>query len=474
MKHKSLFTFGISLVALVFILSCSDDMTDPNDPKFGDNNDDPVVVESPNAEITLTVDATDAVEISPLLFGINNDWRQIPDESFPDFISTIGELNYSVLRYPGGWESEFYAWTTNSTPGWNNTPAKPGAAVSTLKDNSNQYSIVLPTTDAMNKVVGSSQWNSAIANLKARTKAALDATDMSDGLVEIGNEWWLQYAGGATRTQKLDKYVRVAMEIAAFIDTEYPNHTFKLLINGDYTKPEEFTTMKNLFTTAYDVIDGVALHTYTGYTSHTHNIEDLEQRIIDCANNFNPQKDYIYLSEWMPSRDYNDRALYMEAANILPDIFHIYARAGADAGAYWPPINSSVPGLGLTNWNYSVVYPTGQILGEMARSYKGKALKTTSNNFHLAAAQPDDNTMVLFITGGNESGKTVAVRVAGFAISSIDKVERYVPADYNETNKAEPYIIQTATAQITVDNEIVVDVNKQGKYQIYKIVIKGE
>jgi|GEM_PF-2131895 len=466
----------ISLVFLGLVFACStSDATDPNDSQFDDTDDNPTTGGggASNADITLSVDAADAVDIYPDIFGVNNDWRQIPDNTFSNFANTLGNIGATVVRYPGGWESEFYAWTSNTTPGWNNTPSQPGASVSTLKSHISNYSIVLPTAEAMNTTVGSGQWNTAIANLKARTKEALTVSNIGNGLVEIGNEWWLQFAGGVSRAQKLDKYVNVAMELAEYIESEYPNRTFKLLINGDYTQPQEFTAMKNKFTRAYIEIDGVALHTYTGYNTTTHNIADLEKRIKDCANNFNPNKNFKYLSEWMPSRDYNDRALYMEAANILPDIVHIYARAGSQAAAFWPPINSSIPGLGLTNWNYSKVFPTGQILGELADSYKGKSLKTTSNKFHLAAALQDANTMVLFITGGKESGKKVAVKINGFTISSIQTVERYVPFDYGNTAAAEPYITQTATAEISSDNEVVVDVNKQGLYQIYKIVVKG-
>lgn len=456
------------------ILACSSsEPTDPNDPKFDDTNDGDDPVENINADITLTVDATDGVDIHTDIFGVNNDWRQIPDNTFSNFASTLGTIGTTVVRYPGGWESEFYAWTSNTTPGWNNTPTQPGASVSTLKSNVSNYSVVLPTAAAMNTTVGSSQWNTAMENLKARTKEALTVTNVGDGLVEIGNEWWLQFAGGVSRAQKLDKYVQIAMDIAEYIESEFPNRTFKLLINGDYTEPQEFTTMKNKFTKAYDAIDGVALHTYTGYVTDTHNIADLEERIIDCANNFNPNKNFKYLSEWMPSRDYNERALYMEAANIIPDIIHIYARTGSEAAAFWPPINTSIPGLGLTNWNYTKVFPTGQILGDMAESYKGKALKTTSDKFHLAAALQDANTMVLYITGAKESGKKVAVKVNGFTITSIEKVERFVPFDYSDTAKAESYKIETASAQLSTNNEVVVDVNKQGLYQIYKITLKG-
>ena len=65
------------------------------------------------------------------------------------------------------------------------------------------------------------------------------------------------------------------------------------------------------------------------------------------------------------------------------------------------------------------------------------------------------------------------VKINGFTISSIQAVERYTPNDYSNTAAAEPYTTQTATAKISKDNEVVIDVNKEGLYQIYKIVLKG-
>jgi hypothetical protein len=474
-NNKTIINFFLAILFGFFLTGCSEDnSTDPNDPIFDDIEEGGDETEGIiNTEITLTVNAHDGVDINPDIFGVNNDWRQIPDNTFSAFANTLKSISTPVLRYPGGWESEFYAWTTNTTPGWNNTPDNPGASVPTLKSNVTNYSIVLPTVDAMNTTVGSSQWNTAILKLENTAEIAITESGIQDGIVEIGNEWWLQFAGGANRSQKLDKYVNVAMNLAEHINEKFPNRTFKLLINGDYTQPQEFTTMKNKFTKAYDVIDGVALHTYVGYTTSTHNISNLEKRIIDCADNFNADKNFSYLSEWMPARDYNERALYMQAANIIPDIIHIYARAGADAAAFWPPINTSIPGLGLTNWNYTIVYPTGQIMGELAQSYKGKALKTTSDTYHLAAALNDNETMVLYITGGKEVTLKTGVKVEGFTINSIESVERFVPEDYTDTSKAAPYITQVASAELSSDNKVVLDVNREGLYQIYKIVVKG-
>ncbi len=470
MKLNKLKLF-LYILAGVLYSACSNEFTSSDDSKYDDLEE--VDNEVLDVDVLLSVDASDGVQINPEIFGVNNDWRQIPDDTFSNFTSTLDGLNYSVLRYPGGWESEFYDWTTNSTPGWDNTPSKPGASVNSLKANVSNYSIVIPTTEAMNTTPGSVQWDLAIDNLKNKAKKALTVTNVEGGIVEIGNEWWLQYAGGVNRSQKLEKYVKVAMELAEYINEEFPNHTFKVLVNGDYTEPQEFTTMKNKFIKAYDVIDGVALHTYAGYSTETHNIAKLEQRIKDCANNFNAEKNFVYLSEWMPSRDYNDRALYMEAANIIPDMIHIYARASADAAAFWPPINSSIPGLGLTNWNYSKVFPVGQILGNLAKSYYGKALKTVSDRFHIAAALNDSQTMVLYVTGGKEGYAKVGVKMDNFTVNSIESVERYVSLDYSDTAKADSYVAESASATI-VNNHVVFDLNKEGKYQIYKIIVKGQ
>ena len=464
----------IILCAGFLFIACSNDFTDPNDPKFNDIVDNPNIGGgSANADVTLLVDATDGVDINPEIFGINNDWRRVPQTTFPAFYDMLQDVNYELVRFPGGWESEFYNWDNNTTPNWDNKPNLPGASMDDVKGKTSKYSIVIPTVDAMNRAIGSAQWNNAMDALKVTAEKAIVKSNIDEGIVEIGNEWWLQYAGGSNRDQKLSKYVNIAMNLAEFINTKFPNRKFKLLVNGDYTEPQEFTIMKNRFTKAYDQIDGVALHTYVGYQSSTHNMADLEKRIKDCANNFNPDKNYVYLSEWMPSRDYNDRAVYMEAANIIPDIIQIYARAGADAGAYWPPVNTPVPGLGITNWNYSLIYPVGQIFADLSKDYKGKSLKTTSNSFHLAAALKDQETMILYITGGKEQGKKVAVKVNGFEITKIESVEKFVPDDYADTGKAAAYKVESAQAEISSDNEVYFEINKEGKYQIYKITLKN-
>ncbi len=453
------------LVCALTLFSCKKSTTEVKQ--------DPIIVEPPIG-LNLIVNADDKLPINPNIFGINNDWSKITNASFPAFASATVAINNQIMRFPGGFESEFYDWNTNTTPGWSKTPTTAGASISTLKANVSNYTIVVPTTIALNQPLNSAAWINAVATLKTTAVNAINLADPTKvKIVEIGNEWWLQFAGGVPRADKLTKYIKTAMNIAEFIDQQFPNRTFKLLINGDYSEPAEFATMKTAFTTAYNTIDGVALHPYTGYNSTDHSITNLEAQIQQCANNFNPAKNFVYASEWAPSKDYNSDKVYMQAANVIPDIIHILARAGVDAGAYWPPINVSIPGLGFYNTTYSVVYPCAQIMNELATSYTGQALKTTSSSVHIAAALNDANTITLFITGSDVASSIVNTKINGFTIGSIQSVKKFRPSNYAETSAASPYVTENATATLDpANNRISFTINSGGLYEIYKIVLK--
>ena len=464
---------------LMLFFACSPDATDPLDPKYEPievKEEDDEVEEEGEAEFdgeSFTINVTDRKTINPLIFGMNNDWRQIPGSRFTDFSQEYKTLGGQLLRFPGGWESEFYDWETNTTPNWDNKPDQPGADIDLVKSNIDNVSIVLPTTLAMNHALNSSQFVEALSELKNTARTALDMVGVDDvGIVEIGNEWWLQYAGGVSRSEKLKKYSVIAMNIAEFIGEEFPDRNFKLLINGDYTRPSEFTDIKNNFTSAYDKIDGVALHTYVGYETESHNMADLEQRIIQSADNFNSEKNFVYLSEWMPSRDYNERRLYMEAANIIPDIFQIYALSNVDAAAFWPPVNSSIPGVGVFSWNFSKVFPVGQIFSELSSNFKGQVVRTTDGEFKITAALQDESTLVVYIPGKDKSATNIQLQFQGFNVQNIASAQKFIPHNYSETDIAEPYKTTDATVSL-IDQEIMFQINNEGPYEIFKLVLKG-
>lgn len=431
----------------------------------------------------LNVFVADKVFINPDIFGVNNDWRFISDERFPSFSNTIKDLNLGVLRYPGGWESEWVDWATNTAPSWPNAPDVPGASIATVQSNYSNYSIVIPTLQAMNQRYNSAAWHNAVAKLKLIAKDAIDRARAGGNTVkyvEIGNEWWLMYAGGVSRSEKLINYSKTAMHITSYLAEQYPNRDFKIIINGDFTVPQEFATMKANFTEALDEVDGIALHTYTGYHPPEDKIDfgikTLGDKIDACAKNFNSNKKLIiYASEWMAARDYNEGRVYMEAANILPDIIHIYARHGVDAAAYWPPVNSTAPGVGLVSWNASVVFPCGQILSDMANSFKGEVVRTVSDNsIGITGALTHPGNMVLYITGKDNPSTHVEITVHNFEISRIESIKKFRPDDYSQTNKAAPYIIETGSANLESPGSIKFHLNNSGPYEIFKIELNGK
>jgi hypothetical protein len=433
----------------------------------------------------LHVYVNDQVNINPEIFGVNNDWSQVTDANFGNFATAMSNISAKLVRFPGGWESEFYNWATNTTPSWSSAPVIAGASVATLKQQMGihgiSYGIVLPTNAAMEKTINTTAFNNAVDSLADVAVAAIDSAGAANvKIVEIGNEWWLQYAAGSSRPDKLNKYAKVAIGIAERIKSHYPSPQFKLLINGDWTVPAEFTTLKGVFAgnpNAYNAIDGLALHPYAGYEPTApydlYRIADLQTKLQACATNFNPSKKYIYCSEWMPSRAVNGNKAYMQTANIIPDFMQIYARAGVNAAAYWPPMNPTIAGNGLFTYAYASIYPVAQIFKELADNFKGKCVSTVSDSVHVAGALHPDNKLYLYVTGGKWEATTAKITVHGYTVSSIASVTRFKPYSSTNTASANGYLTDDMTASYASlsSNVVTFDMNTLSAYEIYKIVL---
>ncbi|MBB5438128.1 hypothetical protein HDC92_001803 [Pedobacter sp. AK017] len=433
----------------------------------------------------LHVYVNDKVDIHPELFGVNNDWTQVTNANFHNFANAMSDISAKIIRFPGGWESEFYKWATNQTPGWSSAPVVAGASIGTLKYQMGlhgiAYGIVVPTNAAMEKTINTTAFNNAVDSLANVALAAIDSAGAANvKIVEIGNEWWLQYAAGSSRANKLDKYVKIAIGIAERIYSQYPSHTFKVLVNGDWTVPFEFTTMKNGFaghSNAYNTLDGLALHPYAGYEPKapyaSYNIADLQTKLQSCVNNFNPNKKYLYCSEWMPSRAVNNNKAYMETANIIPDFIQIFARSRVNAAAYWPPMNPTVSGNGLFTYAYTSIYPVAQIFKELADNFYGKCVSTVSDSLHIAGALHPDNKLYLYVTGGKWDATTANITVHGYAVSSVVSVTRFRPYNSSNTQSANGYITDDMTASYAAlsSNVVSFDMNTLSPYEIYRIVL---
>ena len=417
---------------------------------------------------------TDTKPISPFLYGVNNDWRQISNERYFRFSQALEEINYTLVRFPGGWESEYYDWSENSTPNWINKPSVPGASIQTVKSSSwNAISIVVPTVSAMNLPQWSAEWYAAIQNLKQEAEDAITLTGSENiKTIEIGNEWWLQWGGGVSRYNKVRKYAHIARRIAAHIRTTFPEAKFNLVVNGDYTSPKEFSAIKYIFEASgeLDLIDGLALHTYTGYNTETHNINDLQQNITECISNLG--KSYLSLSEWAPSKAYNNNKIYAQGANLIVEQIFEHARAGANEAAFWPPTNNSIPGLGLFNYGLSQALPTAQLFGDMAGEFHGRVLKTENKTIRAAAAQNEDGVIVVYVTGKDYPGTTVTLDLGEVKIDEVLSAELWEPGDLNDSEKPIPMTKTINPPFIKMGKRISFNINERTDYSIYKIKFK--
>ena len=422
-----------------------------------------------NTDILINVDKT--LPISPYLFGVNNDWRQISYDRYDSFSNSLQNINYTLVRFPGGWESEYYDWSENLTPNWNNAPAAPGASIEKVKStNPGAISIVVPTVNAMNLPQWSAEWYVAIQERKMEAKEAIELTGQDNiKTIEIGNEWWLQFGGGVSRFSKVRKYAHIAKRVSAYIRDTFPRATFNIVINGDYTHPDEFKAIRYVFdaTQELDLIDGLALHTYTGYNTETHNIKDLQKNISECIANLG--KSYLSLSEWAPSKAYNDNKVYAQGANLVVEQTYEHAMAGADEAAFWPPTNNSIPGLGLFNYGLTQPMPTGQIFGDLAMDFQGEVLEVKDGSMRAAAARNKDGVVVVYVTGMDQPATTVTLQLGDVKIDRVISSELWEPGDINNPEKPLSMVKTENPAFINMGKRISFNVNENSGFSIYKI-----
>ncbi|WP_282036815.1 hypothetical protein [Saccharicrinis aurantiacus] len=473
----------LSLVLSLFCQCKEEDSSFDYTPPFTYEPKDSSEFNNSRYQTNIKIHKEDAIAISPYLLGVNNDWSVISSDNFSKFTSSLSQINAQNLRFPGGWESEFYDWKTNTTPEWDKIPEENGATIEqVLASNPKSLSIVVPTVKAMNATLNTEAWDAGIKYCTEMAKDAIDLTGPSNIMtVEIGNEWWLQYAGGKNRTKKLENYAHIAKEIAIFIRAEYPDAEFKLLVNGDFVYPKEFAKINEVFADQLDLIDGSALHPYAGYNppsnSPNHHIDMLVELIQGCRDNLG--KDYVHLSEWAPSKDYNNHKMYAEGANLLVEQVYEFGRSGADVGAFWPPLNTSIVGLGLFNPAFNIIYPTGQLFGDLAENFKGQSLKVTDGKMGengermRAIASKDENELVVYVVGHLNVWSRVDMDIEGETVKSVKSHQLFMPAS-SETNIPQPMTILENADYALTGNTLTFYMNENRPFCIYKFVLEVE
>ncbi len=417
------------------------------------------------ADTGVWVYARDAVPISIQTYGVNNYWDQVTSARFPAFDNKLNELGYSLLRFPGGFESEYYDWNNNTTPGYPRAPLIPGATPAQVISAAPSASFVVRTREYMR--------NPTTANRTLVGDAAVSAVNTYKDQVniwEIGNEWWL--FGGDRATLK-QRYIDIAKHVATRIKEVHPTST--VYITGDWTQPTEFTSIKNGFgTAAWANVDGISLHVYAGDVDADNHIDNIQPRIAQIKSITGKNK--IYVSEWAPSKAYTGNKSNLQAANVMfQNMWHMQ-RAGVDAAAYWPPSPAGIPGLNLMNFNFTQIFPTGTAFSWMSTDMIGASLSTTYQEIPAVSSR-DGNRLVVFLLGYDKGSYDVTVNLVGYSVRRI--IESKVMYSSDPTLNTTPSVADAGAIRLNASgSKVKVTINKGGanrgtSYEIIRLVLDG-
>jgi hypothetical protein len=388
------------------------------------------------AKPAITVNALDGVPIDPHLYGSNNYWYNVPDARFDAFAKSLTENSgFTLLRFPGGFESEHYEWSKNTLdPTYRNYTATPGVtpehALKAMGDGN--VTFVVRTQDALEANTKESYqlWASKAADLVAQYGNRVQVW-------QIGNEWY--NVGGAhkrynefvRRYATLLTYFAPAMKQAA----ARKGYRIRLFFTANWSSAGDIAMMRSQVpASVWSDIDGLDIHIYTGRDPWKESpllrlpISSIQPAI--AALKRDSGKQLVYVSEWMATLQDDDRSGGLENANTMMTMLGEMARAGVTEAAYWPPVWPAREGakqapqadtvtLVHDDASYSVD-ADGQAMKWLSKGYRGAALSTVVANSGVKSLAAKENDQVtVFVVGGTVSNETERVRVNGFRWSQI-------------------------------------------------------
>jgi hypothetical protein len=392
----------------------------------------------------IVINAQQGIPISPSLYGANNIWYWVPQSSFGAYTGSLREnAGVSLLRYPGGFESEHYNWSDNTLdPAYKNYTATPGGSpADAIYDmGTGRVTFVMRTEDAF--------FADTAAAYKLWADQAASLVTQYGGQVhdwEIGNEWF--HFGGASkhyneylqRYAKLISYYVPAMKAAA-LRSGFP---IRIYISSNWVYPADMTTMQQYVTPAmWAQVDGIDVHVYTGVnpgTTGTYPPPPISEvpRYLEQIKKYSG-KSLIYVSEW--AADLNDNNHYggLENANVMMQLFDQLSLSGVSMATYWPPVAASQAQADtITFLHDSIPYAPdadGQAFLWLSDSYRGEALTTKVMNSTVScvAAKRRDHQLVVFVMGGDRAlNETENVQVSGFHWGRIVSAQVLWASDTN-------------------------------------------
>ena len=474
------------------------------------------------------------IEISEQAYGTNNFWDQINylefDSTTPNFFSALTDIGQTMMRYPGGWESEWYTWhytnTPFDTPGWSKRPsvigAKPWQIKSKLQATNQTGIFVLRTKDYIQ-----------FKDEQSKTKLVNEARGIVSshkGVIkkwELGNEWYKMSDTWGCRNNRRYYYSQLARQMAQQIKAEDPSSEIYITADWKYssystpqmftcfpngqnnsgaviksTEKSDFIYLKEQFGTDWNLIDGVSVHVYTGINPQVERdqvyppkIEEVKNVLTTIKNDIGTDKK-ILITEWAASKDHNksqnypDGAKNLVAANYQIQLMQAMLNSGIDGAAYWPPARVT-NGISLLNYGLSTPTPLGSAFKWMSNHIKGNIvpISISSNGVKAVSAKYIENSqekLAIFLLGEANTNEVIDIRV----VQSLNNIEfdelesasvMYSSSqDPNNDNLVE--INEDITSNINISvlddaTELSLTINPGGvsrgqSYEIIKIILK--
>ena len=388
----------------------------------------------PTTKIEVYLD--DTVRIHKEIYGINNYWTKITNEEFVAFTNKLDELGYTLLRFPGGWESEHYDWINNTTPGWKKEPEEPGATASQIIEYTPSSSFVVRTVPYLNDP---SEINMELLLNEAKDLVSKYGNDVT--IWEIGNEWFL--VNKSKRSEYLNRYASLAKELVLGMKSQNP--AIQIFLGCDWLQPDDLATMKNIMEEAWELVDGINIHIYAGDVDPDHHIDSIQQRIELIKKIASKSK--IYVSEWNAVKDYTDQKRNLRAASLQMQVLFRMMRSGTIAASIWPP-NEGIEGLNLMDSNFDIVYPPGQAFNWMTESFFGNALKVKYSIIPAIAAKTDQNKVIVFLFGMTADTHEINIKLDNGIKSDLVTAEVMYSTNPDEKT---PAILRNINSSVKVE-----------------------
>jgi hypothetical protein len=365
--------------------------------------------------------------IHPHLFGANNAWCFVTSEQFGAFCRSLRRhAGVTLLRYPGGFESESYNWGSNTlNPRYRHFPKHPGAtpqqAIAAM--GAGNVSFVLRTVDAFraNTPAAFNHWANIAADLV--TQYGAEVHDW-----EIGNEWY--HLGGVVKHYDafLRRYARLVAHFVPIVRraATLAGHRIHLYISLNWAQPHDVTVMRKVIPPGvWSQIDGFNIHAYSGFAPKKRkyytapSIDEIAPRIALLQHLTGISR--VYASEWMAALNNNDHYGGIKNAAYMMQIMGQFAQAGVASAAYWPSV---MPGRHIPQPNRVTLLADepgyipdadGQMMRWLSDGFHGRVLQTVTHGSEARAiaARGRGGQTSIFIAAGPEHHLKLPVWIVG-------------------------------------------------------------